>query len=286
MMRAGGTDDMPMLAGLLGESRDSARNQIDALRTLLNEVEFGVVLLDTELRATYINKAFRKMWRLPDAKADARPAFVALMYHGRDTGAYEVAAGELDAYVAERVAHIKSGNPAPRDLRLRDGRVLRLQCAVLPGGGRMLSYTYITDIVRHSDELEILHVALDNVSEGVMILDSQLRLQFINRAALSVWRFDLQRLGPNPTFPEMVREARWTGVHDVSPEELDHYIAVRIAIVKSGDAHPHDLRTTDGRVMRAKCTVLPGGGRMITYTDVTDLAAVKLEVEAPGIAYV
>lgn len=277
---------MPLLDTLLGDARNSSRAELNALRTVLDDVDFGVVLLDTELRATYINRAFRTMWRLPDAKADAKPAFVALMYHGRDTGAYEIPQHELDGYIAERVAHIKSGNPAPRDLRLRDGRVLRLQCAVLPAGGRMLSYTYVTDIVRHSDELEVLRIALDNVSEGVMIFDAHLRLQFINQSALATWKFDPARLGQNPTFSEMMHEARWTGAHDVSAEELDHYMAARIALIRSGDSHPQDLRTSNGRVMRSKCTVLPGGGRMITYTDVTDLASVKLEVEAPGIAYV
>ena len=50
-----------------------------------------------ELRAQFINRAFRTMWRLPDAKADSKPPFVALMYHGRDTRAYAVAAGDVDA---------------------------------------------------------------------------------------------------------------------------------------------------------------------------------------------
>lgn len=278
---------MPLLNTLLGDARDTATDKLETLRAVLDDVNFGVVLLDTELRATYINRAFRQMWQLPDTKADANPAFVALMYHGRDTGAYEVPAGEIDTYVAERVAHIKSGNPAPRDLRLRDGRVLRLECAVLPAGGRMLSYTYVTDIVRHSDELELLHVALDNVSDGVMIFDAALRLQFINKAALATWKFDLNRLGANPTFAQMMHEARWTRAHDVSAAEMDHYMAARIAIVKSGDSYPHDLRTSDGRVMRSICSALPGGGRMITYTDVTDLATLKLEIEdSPSVVMV
>jgi hypothetical protein len=68
------------------------------------------------------------------------------MYHGRDTRAYDVPDDELDAYVAERVAHVKAGKAAPRDLRLRNGEVLRFQCIVLPDGGRMLSYTTVTDL--------------------------------------------------------------------------------------------------------------------------------------------
>jgi diguanylate cyclase (GGDEF)-like protein len=130
------------------------RNELLTLRAALDEVRFGVVLLDRELRAQFINRAFRRMWRLSDAKADAKPAFVALMYHGRDTRAYDVPPDRLDAYVAERVAHVKSGNPAPLDLRLASGEVLRFQCNKLPAGGRMLSYTYVTDLVRRSEEFE------------------------------------------------------------------------------------------------------------------------------------
>ncbi len=61
----------------------------------------------------------------------------------------------------------------PLDLRRTNGEVIRMQCANLPNGGRMISYTYVTDIVRHADELEVLHSALDNVSEGVVMLDAR-----------------------------------------------------------------------------------------------------------------
>ena len=121
------------------------------LRSALDHVAIGVVLLDSELRAQFINRAFRTMWKLPDEKADAKPAFVALMYHGRDTRAYELPETELAAYVAERVALVKSGHPHLMDLRLSNGEVLRFQCTVLPAGGRMLSYTVVTDIVRRAE---------------------------------------------------------------------------------------------------------------------------------------
>ena len=46
--------------------------------------------------------------------ADAKPSFAALIYHGRDTGAYEIEASDMDAYVAERISQIQR-----RRLRLR-----------------------------------------------------------------------------------------------------------------------------------------------------------------------
>ena len=39
---------------------------------------------------------------------------------------------------------------------MADGTVLRCHLAVLPGGGRMLIYSDVTDIVRQAEELERL----------------------------------------------------------------------------------------------------------------------------------
>ena len=154
------------------------RGPMLALRAAFDEIEIGIVLLDSKMRAQFINNAFRRMWRVPDALAASNPSFVTLMYHGCNTGAYELSAEKLDAYVAERVSLVQSGEMRPTNLRQSNGQVLQLQCAVLPNGGRMLSYTAITEIVRRSDELEGLRSALENIDEGIVLLDSDFKVQF------------------------------------------------------------------------------------------------------------
>ncbi|WP_024514014.1 PAS-domain containing protein [Bradyrhizobium sp. Tv2a-2] len=121
------------------------------LAAALDQVDIGIVLLDADTRAEFINRAFRNYFGLPDAKADSRPAFVALMYHGRDTGAFELPADELNAFIARRMEMMRIGDSTPINIRLKDGPVLRFSCTALPDGGRMLSYTPITDLVRHGD---------------------------------------------------------------------------------------------------------------------------------------
>jgi diguanylate cyclase (GGDEF)-like protein len=255
------------------------RNELLGLRAALDEAKFGVVLLDAELRAQFINRAFRQMWRLPDSKADSRPAFVALMYHGRDTRAYELPESEIDAYVAARVADVKAGNPMPRDIRLASGEVLRFQCTALPSGGRVLSYTSVTDIVRHSDQLDVLRAALDNVEQGIILLDSQFHARFMNAAARKLAGISAEEAARKPHFFQLVNNNRLAGAFDVSPADLDAFIARRIALVKTGDPTPTDLRLGDGRIVRAQCALLPDGGRMLTYTDVTDLVRHAEELE-------
>ena len=97
--------------------------------------------LDADTRAEFINRAFRDYFSLPDEKADSKPPFIALMYHGRDTGAFELPEDELNAFIARRTEMMRSGDTTPININLADGQVLRFSCTALPDGGRMLSYS-------------------------------------------------------------------------------------------------------------------------------------------------
>ena len=135
-------------------SRGSARHYATAerLSAALDQVDIGIVLLDSDTRAEFINRAFRHYFSLPDEKADSKPPFIALMYHGRDTGAYELPEEELSPFIAERTEMMRAGDSTPINIKLGDGQVLRFSCTALPDGGRMLSYTPVTDLVRHTDD--------------------------------------------------------------------------------------------------------------------------------------
>jgi len=123
----------------------------ERLSAALDQVDIGIVLLDADTRAVFINRAFRDYFSLPDEKADARPPFIALMYHGRDAGAFELPEEELGSFIAQRTEMMRVGDSTPINIDLADGQVLRFSCTALPDGGRMLSYTPVTDLVRHTD---------------------------------------------------------------------------------------------------------------------------------------
>jgi PAS domain-containing protein len=124
----------------------------ERLSAALDQVDIGIVLLDSDTRAEFINRAFRQYFALSDEKADSKPPFIALMYHGRDTGAYELPEEELSAFIAERTEMMRVGDSTPININLSDGQVLRFSCTALPDGGRMLSYTPVTDLVRRTDD--------------------------------------------------------------------------------------------------------------------------------------
>ena len=100
----------------------------ERLSAALDQVDIGIVLLDSDTRAEFINRAFRDYFALPDEKADSKPPFIALMYHGRDTGAYEMPEEELSAFIAERTKMMRAGDSTPININLarRTGAAFQL----------------------------------------------------------------------------------------------------------------------------------------------------------------
>ncbi len=131
----------------------------ERLSDALDEMDIGIVLLDADTRAQFINHAFRRMFLLSDKQAQSKPPFVALMYHGRDSHAYEMPEEELDSYVSKRIAQVRNGNSTPIDLKLANGEILRFRCAALPDGGRMLTYMPITDLMARQPLAHTLRAA-------------------------------------------------------------------------------------------------------------------------------
>jgi diguanylate cyclase (GGDEF)-like protein len=135
---------------------EEASRELVILHAALDNVDYAVILLDENLRARFINRASRKLWSIADELADSRPSYRRLMRNACDSQAFAMAPAKLDAYVDRRVALVRAGDETPLDLHLANGTIVRFQCKALPAGGRFLSYTDVTDLVRHAEALERL----------------------------------------------------------------------------------------------------------------------------------
>ena len=130
-----------------------ARKDLYTLYAALDSVENGLLILNEDLRATYSNQSLHKLFAVSDPEEirKTNPPYSDML---REAGA--AAAVDLDDYVKRRLLWVQAGNAIPMDLKMKNGKVIRCQVAVLPAGGRMLIYSDITDIVRNAQELERL----------------------------------------------------------------------------------------------------------------------------------
>ena len=153
-----------------------------------------------------------------------------------------------------------------------------MQCTQLPDGSRMLCYMEVTDIVRQADELKVLRDALENVQDGVLLLDADLNAVFINRRVRQFWELSEQEAKRHPSYASLITRARRAAEPNVASKDLAGFAAKRVKEVKSGD-HVRELQTPDGRRLRAHCTNMVAGGRMVTYYDITDLTRKAEQLE-------
>jgi diguanylate cyclase (GGDEF)-like protein len=138
------------------EHIEAASHELRILQAALDHVDDGVILLDEQLRARFINRASRELWRVPDALADRLPFFGDVMRNACAAGAVSQPVAKVDAYVERRIAQLRDGDETTLDVQLADGRTVRCRCKALPAGGRFLSYTDVSDLVRHAETLERL----------------------------------------------------------------------------------------------------------------------------------
>jgi signal transduction histidine kinase len=189
---APGGDEIGRMAEALRVFRDTAveveEQRLRERQVVLDTIDYGVLILDPELRARMYNRAFRDLWELPDKVLRARPTLEELLlgYGGR--GLHGVPEEEWDDYVARRMAEVRTASTPPQEWHRPDGRVLQYEVVALPDGGRMLTYFDLTRLKRAEEALVYAQkmAALGQLTAGIAH-EIKNPLNFVNNfAGLSV----------------------------------------------------------------------------------------------------
>jgi len=125
-------------------------------------------------------------------------------------------------------------------------------------------------------ELETLYAALDSVHSGLLILDAELHARYSNPILHTMFKtFSAAEIrNERPSYDHLLRAAA-----NASAVNIEDYVARRLAWVASGEAAATDLNMSDGTVLRCQLAKLPNGGRMLIYSDVTDIVRTAEEME-------
>lgn len=122
---------------------------------VLNAAHQGILLLDADLRAVFINKAFRQIWQLSDEVVDLSPSFEQLLEHGWRMGFYGSQAENMADYVSKRVSQIRNpiGSGQVR-VDLSDGRSYVVESVQISKEMKMVTYMDVTVLVSAIKEAE------------------------------------------------------------------------------------------------------------------------------------
>ncbi len=117
----------------------------------------------------------------------------------------------------------------------------------------------------------LLAEALDQLDLGVLRLDADLRVQFVNRRFKELWEVPDDVIHGRAHLRAMmdcVQGARWQHRPDADREA---YLREREAQITAGAVPPYRIDLPDGRCLWSRCDVCADGGRIVTCLDVTGL---------------
>ena len=112
----------------------------------------------------------------------------------------------------------------------------------------------------------VLEAALQNMTQGISVVDAQLRLVAWNRryAELFGFPYDLLQVGK-----PIADVARWA-LQRLPPQgDLDAALERRLAYMRAGTRHLSERVLPDGSIIEIRGNPMPGGGFVATFTDVT-----------------
>ncbi|WP_144428195.1 PAS-domain containing protein [Azospirillum thiophilum] len=110
-------------------------------------------------------------------------------------------------------------------------------------------------------------LALEQIDQGVILVDAALTVRIVSGPLYEL--FGRPRgFMPGATYPQLVRHLAWAGEYGPgNPEELADR---QIASACRAEPPLFEHRRPDGRVLEVRTRLLPDGGFVRTYTDVTE----------------
>ena len=131
---------------------------------VVDTIDYGILLLDGDLRVRIANQAYRNLWQMPQSFLDNSPTMREIIEQNSSSGIYDIPPESIPAYIDSRIASIRKGNIAPKEFSLADGRVLQYQCRVLPENGRLLTFFDISSLKNTEKKLEDALVKVSNLA--------------------------------------------------------------------------------------------------------------------------
>jgi diguanylate cyclase (GGDEF)-like protein/PAS domain S-box-containing protein len=133
---------------------------------------------------------------------------------------------------------------------------------------------------RLAQTLGEFNAVIDTIENGVLLLDSDLKVRIANQAYMDLWQMPRSFLDTRPTMREIIEYTSSSGIYYVAPENIKEYINQRLEAIEQGDITPTEMHRTDGKVLQYRCTILPDNGRLLTYFDITSLKNTEQKLEA------
>jgi diguanylate cyclase (GGDEF)-like protein/PAS domain S-box-containing protein len=252
------------------QHEDRLKQQNVLLDAALENMAHGLCVYGKDMRLRVCNSRYREIYGLSPEEAAPGTHLSDLVVRALRHGAYSAEYNAEQIMTAARTSIVNQDNMVLQR-RMSNGDLIAVCYRPLPDGGFVATYEDITERERTHEEIAEQHrrfdAALNNMSQGLCMLDSEFRVIVCNRRYIDIYGLSPQIVRPGITMREIMEHSCALGNHPgTSAQELyDGYIAK----IKRGE-HTVHRHLSDGRIIKLNHSPMQQGGWLVTYEDVTE----------------
>ena len=229
------------------QAATSHQRLIDAIESISD----AFVLFDAERRVVLFNDKFRHIWR--DVRVEIQTGIT--IQDIWDLG-----------HASGLIAETFEENIDSKVFRLCNGKWFQMSQRPTIDGGLVALYTDITELKARETALreqaleqksKLLQATVDNLSQGVALVNHEGRLEVWNDRFLELTGVDATAVAERPPYGSLMLSHRNILQHALSAEQQGEMVA-------------SDQREHNGRVIEVRTHPMPAGGFVNTYTDITE----------------
>jgi signal transduction histidine kinase len=267
-------------AGVIGTATDvtevaaaEARLQqhADAHADTLDKLQTAVAIFGKDQKLSFYNKAFVKLWGLPETFLDKHPSDGEVLDRLRDTRKLPEQR-DYPAWKRARLALYSEGAREKSDeeaWHIPGGQTIRVVTQPHPFGGLTFLYEDVTARLNLQSDyntlVKVQSATLNTLSEGVAVFGPDGKLKLHNSAFARIWELDREDLEDEPHVRTIAALSRDRFGDSAIWDQLIQAIMAGAAARDLGD-----VERSDRSILSLSTSSLPDGATLVTFKDVTD----------------
>ena len=249
---------------------ETLRQQNLILDAALENMAHGLAFYDSDMRLRVCNTTYRKLYRLSQEETRPGTHLGELIERSMANGAFASEYSPREILEAAR-ARIANRDSSPMRRRMSDDTVISVRYCALAEGGFVATYEDITErehaVEELSEQYRRFDAALNNMSQGLCMLDSSLRVIVCNRRYIEMYGLSPDIVKPGVSMREIMDHSCELGTHpNMTGAKL---YADYVERLREGE-HTLHRHLNDGRIIKLNHKRMEQGGWVVTYEDVTE----------------
>jgi signal transduction histidine kinase len=248
------------------------------LTDAIESIPESFMLLDAEDRLVLCNSRYRDLHAAIAATLVPGTKFVDICRASAAAGLPMPAVGRVEEWVRDRMARHRQPQFEIEERQTGD-RWIQVAEQHTSDGGTVVVQTDITALKRREQELAektaLLRATLDNMEQGLLVIDAFCAIKMWNNRMLELLEVPPELVEVGRSIEPLLRAMAQEGVYGAGP--IDELVARRLEQLRRAEPRMVEI-VRRGRIIEHQRSLMPDGGVLFTYADITDRKRVEVDL--------